>query len=195
MLPGGWARDGLQGPPPQATAPPADPGGPPPGGCPHAVGPYTRAMARIHVETVIDASPGEVWASLEDVATHVEWMADAEAIRFLGPSRSGVGTRFECDTKVGPLRLTDVMEITEWEPGATMGVRHAGLVTGTGRFTLADAGAGRTRFTWAEELRFPWWMGGPVGGAVGKPLLRRIWVGNLRRLKARVEGTADTPSG
>ena len=45
--------------------------------------------------------------------------------------RSGVGTRFECDTKIGPITLTDVMEITEWKPGKAMGVRHTGLITGT----------------------------------------------------------------
>ena len=71
-----------------------------------------------------------VWAAVEDVGSHVEWMADAEAIRFTSASTSGVGTTFECDTKVGPLRLTDLMEITRWEPGKAMGVRHVGLVTG-----------------------------------------------------------------
>ena len=59
-------------------------------------------------------------------------MADAESIRFLTEQTRGVGTRFECVTKVGPIRLTDRMEITEWEPGRSMGVRHDGLVTGTG---------------------------------------------------------------
>ena len=51
-------------------------------------------------------------------------MADAEVIRFLTEQTAGVGTRFECVTKVGPIRLTDEMEITEWEPGRAMGVRH-----------------------------------------------------------------------
>ena len=67
---------------------------------------------RINVSTVIDARPGEVWAVVEDIASHVDWMADAEAIRFTTERTSGVGTTFECDTKVGPFRLTDVMQIT-----------------------------------------------------------------------------------
>lgn len=146
-------------------------------------------MARIRVSTVIDATPKEVWASIEDVGTHTEWMADAVAIRFLTDRTSGVGTRFECDTKVGPLRLTDVMEITEWKPRKAMGVRHVGLVVGEGVFTLKRARRGRTRFQWSEQLVFPWWMGGPVGGVVGGRILRRIWKANLRELKARVEAT------
>jgi Polyketide cyclase / dehydrase and lipid transport len=152
-------------------------------------------VARITVSTVIEASPAEVWAAVEDVGSHVEWMADAEAIRFTSPGTSGVGTTFECDTNVGPLRLTDLMEITQWDPGRAMGVRHVGLVTGEGVFTLSPAG-GRlrrrraTRFEWSERLVFPWWMGGPVGGAVGGRIMRLVWKRNLRRLKAIVEGGA-----
>jgi hypothetical protein len=150
--------------------------------------------SRITVSTVIDASPDEVWAAVEDIGSHVEWMADAEAIRFTSDRTSGVGTIFECDTQVGPLRLTDLMEITRWEPGRAMGVRHVGLVTGDGVFTLSPAGRRfrrrrATRFEWTEQLTFPWWMGGPVGAVAGGVVLRAVWRGNLRRLKARVEGT------
>lgn len=144
-------------------------------------------MARIRVSTVVDATPDEVWDAIEDVQSHTEWMADAVAIRFLSDTTSGVGTRFECDTKVGPFRLTDVMEITEWHPGRTMGVRHVGLVTGEGVFTLAKVRKGRTKFTWAEQMHFPWWMGGRLGGVVGGRVMRRIWKKNLRTLKQRVE--------
>src|SRR3546814_19741659 len=90
---------------------------------------------------MLAAPPDAVWRDLEDLATHSEWMADAVAIRFLTDQRSGVGTTFECDTKVGPIRLTDVMEITEWRPGKAMGVRHTGIVPGTGRFTLKNGRA------------------------------------------------------
>jgi uncharacterized protein YndB with AHSA1/START domain len=144
-------------------------------------------VARIKVRTDIDATPRAVWRALSDVGSHVEWMADAEQIRFDSEQRSGVGTRFECDTRVGPLRLTDHMEITEWAPGRSMGVRHTGVVTGTGRFRLRARRGGRTRFTWTERLRFPWWLGGPIGAAIGSEVLRLVWKGNLARLKARIE--------
>jgi hypothetical protein len=98
-----------------------------------------------------------------------------------------VGTTFDCDTKVGPLRLVDQMEITKWRPRKAMGVRHVGLVKGSGVFTLKGIRGGRTRFIWKERLRFPWWMGGPFGGLVGGPILRLIWKRNLRNLKRLVE--------
>jgi hypothetical protein len=78
------------------------------------------------------------------------------------------------------------MEITEWEPGAVMGVRHTGLVTGTGRFTIEAVGDGSTsRFTWSEELRFPWWLGGRLGEVIGGNIvMKAIWRRNLKKLRA-----------
>lgn len=148
-------------------------------------------MAHIEVGIDLDASPQQVWKIVEPVERHVDWMADAVAIRFVNEQTRGVGTAFLCDTKVGPIKLTDRMEITEWIPEKVMGVRHVGVVTGTGQFTLApiDSGA-RTRFVWAEELRFPWWLGGRLGELVGgKLVMGFIWKRNLRELKKIVETT------
>jgi uncharacterized protein YndB with AHSA1/START domain len=142
-------------------------------------------MARIRVRTTLDAPPERVWADLAHLAGHVDWMHDAVAIRFLTDRTSGVGTRYECDTKVGPFRMVDVMEITEWQPGRSMGVSHQGLVTGAGRFTLRKVRGDRTRFTWKERLRFPWYLGGPITAIVAKPVLRWIWKRNLRGLAER----------
>ena len=144
-------------------------------------------MPRIAVSTLVDARPRRVWRQVRAISSHVGWMADAESIRFTSPRRRGVGTTFECVTRVGPLALTDVMEVTSWADRKEMGVRHTGVVTGVGRFTLRRARGGRTRFTWEEHLVFPWWLGGPVGGLVGAQVLKRIWKGNLRRLRAGFE--------
>jgi carbon monoxide dehydrogenase subunit G len=147
-------------------------------------------MPRIRVQATIDAPRGAVWARLADIADHVHWMADARAIRFTGERRSGVGTTFECETRIGPLRTTDVMEVTEWRRGRSLGVRHTGVVSGVGRFVLRRSRRGRTRITWDERLRFPWWLGGPVAGLVAAPVLRLVWRGNLRRLASLVENRA-----
>jgi uncharacterized protein YndB with AHSA1/START domain len=144
-------------------------------------------VTRIRTATVIDARPEQVWAAVRDIASHPTWMRDAVAIRFRTDQRDGIGTVFDCDTRVGPLRMTDRMEVTEWDEGRVMGIAHQGVVTGRGRFTLDDVEAGRTRFTWDEELRFPWWAGGAVTARLARPVLQGIWRANLRRLKAVVE--------
>ncbi len=131
-----------------------------------------------------------MWDTIEDIASHTTWMQDAVAIHFTSEQHSGVGTSFDCETRIGPFRLVDRMEITSWKPGREMGVRHHGLVTGTGRFELRRTRAGRTRFTWIERLQFPWYFGGPVGAFVARPVLRRVWRTNLRNLRERFADAA-----
>lgn len=136
---------------------------------------------------LIKAPPDAVWRELSDLPSHVEWMADAESIEFSGKQRRGVGTIFDCATRIGPLRTRDRMEVTRWTEGRELGVRHVGLVTGEGVFSLRSRRRGRrTQLDWTERLRFPWYLGGPVTGLLAKPVLRSIWRGNLRRLAARV---------
>ena len=147
-------------------------------------------MVRIMQHVDIDAPLSSVWRAASDLATHDRWMADAESIVFLSETRAGPGTVMQVRTVVGPFRTTDIMEVTEWDEGKAIGVRHEGLVTGIGRFTLAPM-AGGTRFTWTEDLSFPLWLGGPVTAFVARPVLGLIWRRNLRGLKAQLESTAS----
>ena len=141
----------------------------------------------IHLCVTIGAPVDAVWAAVEDVGTHTRWMTDAESITFVTEQRTGVGTEFDCRTRVGPLRTVDRMTVTEWEPGAVMGIEHRGMVTGRGRFTLAPAGAGLTEFCWTEELTFPLHFGGALGERVARPVFLRLWRANLVRLRDLVE--------
>jgi hypothetical protein len=77
------------------------------------------------------------------------------------------------------------MEVTAWEPLKRIAVRHVGLVSGVGEFRL-DALAGGVLFTWREDLRFPWRLGGPLGALLARPLLRQVWKRNLNRLRNRL---------
>jgi uncharacterized protein YndB with AHSA1/START domain len=142
---------------------------------------------RVRIATTIDAPRASVWDVVESIEDHVDWMGDAERIEFVSRARRGVGTEFDCYTRVGPFRLRDRMTVTKWDPGHAIAIDHRGVVSGEGRFTLRSKRGGRTRFAWTERLRFPWWMGGPVGERVAKPVFKHVWRGNLRRLKKLVE--------
>lgn len=145
-------------------------------------------MAKPVVVSVDIAAPLDaVWSEAADLASHVEWMADAERIDFLSNERSGVGTRMAVETKVGPLTTTDIIEVTEWVEPRTIGVVHSGVVTGTGAFMIEALDEQNTRFTWREQLDLPWFFGGPIGGVFARPIFSWIWRRNLSRLKARLE--------
>lgn len=143
-------------------------------------------MLPIVVSVVIDAPLGRVWDALADLGSHTEWMTDAEAIRFLSDHRSGTRTVVTVETRVGPFRLTDRLEVTAWEECRSMAVDHQGIVRGTGRFDLAPMANG-IRLTWREHLRFPWWLGGAATALLARPVLTRVWAGNLRRFKRMLE--------
>lgn len=145
-------------------------------------------MARLRVSVDLDAPPRRVWDAIADISSHPIWMDDAVAVRFTSSRQRGVGTTFDCDTRIGPFSLVDSMEVVEWRPRRSLGIRHVGLVSGTGRFTLRRRLRGGTRFVWSERLRFPWWMAGPLGGLAARPVLRRVWRRDLRNLKALVDG-------
>ena len=146
-------------------------------------------MATIRVSTVVPAEPAAVWEDLRHIARHVEWMSDAESLRFLTDATEGVGVRFECATRVGPMRIIDRMEVTEWRDAQVMGIRHCGVVSGSGKFRLAPrpgpVGETYTEFEWTEALRFKWWMGGALTATLARPVLRAVWNRNLRRFASR----------
>jgi hypothetical protein len=144
----------------------------------------------IRVCITIAASPDDVWRSVEHIETHTDWMLDAERITFRSEQHAGVGAEFDCLTRVGPLRTTDRFVVTRWDPGVAMGIEHRGAVTGVGEFRLQPlAGGASTEFCWEESLTFPWRLGRVAGERLGRPVLERIWAGNLRRLKAKVESS------
>jgi len=145
-------------------------------------------MGHIRVAIDINASTQRVWDVVEPIERHIDWMADAVAIRFKTDQTRGTGTEFFCDTKVGPITLVDEMTITSWVPQKAMGVTHTGVVTGTGEFTLEALTPDTTRFVWIEVLVFPWWLGGKLGALVGGQIvMKAIWRKNLRILKKLAE--------
>lgn len=145
-------------------------------------------MARIAVSRTMEAPADRVWDAMADLGSHPEWMRDAQSIVFTGEQTTGVGTRMEVETRVGPLRTLDVMEVTGWEEGSSIEVAHSGLVKGKGTLRATPAGS-RTVVSWEEELEFPWWLGGAVTAWLARPVLATIWRGNLKRL----EGSLTSP--
>jgi hypothetical protein len=64
------------------------------------VGTMSKAKGTVRVSSLIGAPSVDVWRELEQIEQHATWTLDAIAIRFLSEQCRGVGTAFECDTKV-----------------------------------------------------------------------------------------------
>ena len=139
-------------------------------------------MAHIEVSRLIPEPRPVVWSTLSDLGSQSEWMADAEKIEFVGDQRRGTGTVMRVPTRVGPFRTLDIIEITGWVEGERIDAEHRGIVKGRGSFVLAEQ-SGSTLIQWSESLQFPWWLGGPIGAAMARPVMRWIWARNLERLE------------
>ena len=141
----------------------------------------------ITVETTINASLDEVWNEVSRIENHSNWMKDAVKIDFESETKSGVGTKIKVLTKIGPLKLYDYMTFTKWEEKKIIGVDHIGIVTGKGEMEFNKIDNNTTKFKWTETLKFPFYLFGPIGEIVGKPILEFIWKENLNNLKNEIE--------
>ena len=122
---------------------------------------------RIEVSTIINKPLEIVWDEVKIMENHVNWMQDAANIDFLSENTSGINTKMNVLTKVGPIKLNDVITVTRWEEMKSIGVIHEGIVTGEVIFFLNSVDTDSTKFEWVEELKFPFYLGGPIGEIIG----------------------------
>lgn len=142
---------------------------------------------RIEISTLINKPLNVVWDEVKIMENHVNWMEDAVKIDILSENNSGLNTKMNVLTKVGPISLNDIITVTEWKEKESIGVIHEGIVTGKGVFYLTKVDENTTKFKWVETLKFPFYLGGPVGEVFGGLILKLIWKKNLKNLKEIIE--------
>jgi uncharacterized protein YndB with AHSA1/START domain len=140
-------------------------------------------MLEVTVVESFELDRARLWGALADIESHREWMTDVRALRFLTGQRSGAGTRYVIDVRVGPLRVHDRIEVTTWDQPRELAITHQlGPARGEGRFVLADAGLG-ARMEWRTRFEIPWWAGGAVAERIGAGPTRRLLRRNLASLR------------
>ncbi len=142
---------------------------------------------RIEISTVRNKPLNVVWDEVKIMENHVNWMEDAVKIDILSENNSGLNTKMNVLTKVGPITLNDIITVTEWKEKESIGVIHEGIVTGEGVFYLTSLDESKTKFQWVEILKFPFYLGGPLGEIFGGLILKLIWKKNLKNLKEIIE--------
>ena len=101
---------------------------------------------RIEISTVINKPLNVVWDEVKVMENHVNWMEDAVKIDILSDNNSGLHTKMNVLTKVGPISLNDIITVTEWKEKESIGVIHEGIVTGKGVFYLKKIDENKTKF-------------------------------------------------
>jgi hypothetical protein len=151
-------------------------------------------LAHFEIRIFIPASPDAVWAVLEDLERHGEWMVDIRDLAVVSEQKRGVGTIIEATSAVFGLPVVkDLIQVTAWEPGRRLDVRRETPAAGLGRIALRGTGSfvldrvhNGTILTWIEDFQAPLGSAGEVGFAVAvRPHMRRVFgrsLLNVRRL-------------
>lgn len=133
-------------------------------------------MAELTVTVDVDAPAEQVFAALLDWRHQSDWMLGTSSVVTGGDGHS-VGATVEAFTGVGPIGLTDAMEIVEWDPPRVCRVRHTGkVVRGQGVFRVRQRGAAASTVEWSEDLELP--LG--VLGRLAWPVVRPGFAAGLR---------------
>jgi uncharacterized membrane protein len=143
-----------------------------------------RNAVEIHTEIEVPTDRQRTWDLLVDLELQPKWMKDALSIEKLTEGPVGVGTVMRVPTQILFLRTTDHMEVTAFEPLEKWSVKHVGLVTGEGTFTLQNSSTGAgTLVHWHERLSAPLGLLGRMGMTLFRPALRHQFHSDLVRFQ------------
>jgi uncharacterized protein YndB with AHSA1/START domain len=143
-----------------------------------------------HVDIVTSAElprPAEtVWPYLVDWERLDRWMREARSFRVISEPREGVGVEAEATITIAGITTHDRVRVTRWEPPRILEIAHLGWVKGSGYMELSPLGGGCSLF-WRERLVPPWGPVGLLGLTILRPIMRRIFQGDLEALRRLVE--------
>jgi polyketide cyclase/dehydrase/lipid transport protein len=141
---------------------------------------------KVGASVIVPAGPEDVWVVLLQWERQPEWMVDAVSVGVTSPGRTGVGTRIDVRTRIlGLPVLTDLLEVTEWDPPRRLVVTRRGFVRGTGAWVL-DRQPNATRVQWSEEIRVPVPVLGELALLAYRPIMRRLMRRSLTNLAGQV---------
>lgn len=143
------------------------------------------APARYVNSVLIEATPAQVWAALEDAAAWPRWAKAIRHVEWTSSPPFGVGT-----TRTVRMagRMTVAEEFIVWEPGRRMGFRfNEASMNGVSAFaelyTLEEVSPGRTRVSWVMAMR-PKGVSRAIVPITAIPMRRLFghWLTNFKRL-------------
>ena len=130
--------------------------------------------------------PTVVWDLITDWEHQDDWMLEASDFVVLTEQREGVGVEAEATVSIGGLKTRDRVRIVGWEPNHRLAIGHEGWVSGTGEIFLTPLDGDQTFVFWREDLEPPLGPVGALGIRAFKPLMRRIFLRDLRILAGLV---------
>jgi hypothetical protein len=134
----------------------------------------------------IRAPINAVWSYLVDWEGLYRWMSELSALRITSTRREGVGVEGVASVRIGGITTTDRIRVTDWDPPYRLTIVHLGWVSGSGAMVCQENSRG-TLFGWTERLEPPLGPVGWIGMQILRPLIKRTFSADVRRLKELAE--------
>jgi len=144
---------------------------------------------KIEKSIEINAPPEQVWPYFVEPEKVLQWYSSFQAFEYTGDQRSGVGTALYIEEKaVGPVMKMD-FAVTTWEQKEELAIRMVSpstLKSYTQQWLLEPTPTG-TRFTFGEEIEFPFGILGKLLGLFARRMSEAAVDRMQAKLKALVE--------
>ena len=148
----------------------------------------------IEVSQTLPGPPPLVWRLITDWENLGDWQLEAREFTVISAHREGVGVEAEATITIGGITTRDKVRVVGWEPPRRLEIEHKGWVSGAGEMHLTPLGKDRTHLFWREELYPPIGMLGALGMTAFKPLMKRIFLRDLKVLTTLTRSAASNNS-
>jgi uncharacterized protein YndB with AHSA1/START domain len=118
----------------------------------------------------IAAPPHKIWPFLIEPEKIQKWCITFIKFEYTGKQRSGVGTTFYLEEKAGGPLMKLNFKITEWVENrrVAFSMISGNFVKGYEQSWTVEATPSGSRFTFMEEIRFPYGIIGKIMGLFAK---------------------------
>jgi uncharacterized protein YndB with AHSA1/START domain len=144
---------------------------------------------RIQKTIEIAAPPEKIWPFFVEPDRVLQWYSTLRKFEYTGDLRGGVGTPLYIEEQaVGPVMKMH-FEVTEWKENHKLALR---MVSGSGvkgyeqEWSLEPTPSG-TRFTFMEEIEFPFGVFGKLLGFIAQ----RMSAAAVDRMQAKLKALAE----
>ena len=146
------------------------------------------------VTRMVEATPEQVWAVLEDGWSYSSWVVGASRMRAVGADWPATGAKLHHSAGVWPLVINDHTEVLESDPPRRLRLQAHGWPAGEATIELRVEAAGNgSKVTIVEDAtRGP---GRFVPKALRQPAIALRNTETLRRLAYMAEGRNDPQDG
>lgn len=160
------------------------------------MGPMTKRIWPVLIDMAITlpGPPEIVWRLITDWEHQDDWMLEASDFKVTSAHREGLGVEAEATISIGGITTRDTVRVVTWEPPKRLAIEHGGWVAGRGELFLTPMADDETYLYWREELIPPFGLLGRIGLLLFRPLMRRIFVRDLRVLAGLTRAAASVLS-